>query len=102
MYRFTSSLPVADILPRIDGHCAAFPVEETESRLDFRSGKSMLVPYRKVALKDDNGNIPLHEVVVGPNPNKEQSRRSVQSLLNNQKSLKTVKARNSDIPYRNW
>lgn len=92
---------MANILSSTDGFCAAFPIAE-ESKLDFRSGKSMIVPYRKLSLQDDYGNIPLHEIVVGPNPNKEQSRRSVQSLLNNQRNLKTVKARNSDIPYRNW
>jgi len=73
-----------------------------EPDLDFRQGKSMLIAYRRVPLKDDNGQLPLWDVVVGPNPNKEQSRRSVQSLLNSQRGLATVKARNSDIPFRNW
>jgi hypothetical protein len=72
--------------------------EETE--LAFRQGKSMLIPYRRVPLKDDKNNFPLHEVVVGPNPNKEQSRRSVQSLLTSQDPV--PKARSSDIPYRSW
>jgi hypothetical protein len=80
----------------------AFPVEEPECALDFRQSKSMLVPYRRVPLRHNNGELPLCEVVVGPNPNKEQSRRSTQSLLNSQRGLAAVKARNSDIPFRNW
>ena len=80
----------------------AFPVEEPECPLDFRQGKSMLVPYRRIPLRDNNGELPLREVVVGPNPNKEQSRRSAQSLLNSQRGLAAANARNSDIPFRNW
>jgi Protein of unknown function (DUF2971) len=78
----------------------AFPVEE-ENKLDFRQGKSMLIPYRRVPLKDDRNSFPLHEVVVGPNPNPEQSIRSVLSLLNSQ-GLVAANIRPSSIPYRNW
>jgi hypothetical protein len=53
-------------------------------------------------LKDDKGDFPLTDVVVGPNPNPQQAYRSVQSLLNSEKGLDSVKVRDSDIPYRNW
>jgi hypothetical protein len=79
-----------------------FPIEEPECALDFRQGKSMLIPYRRIPLRGGRGELPLYEVVVGPNPNSEQSRRSVQSLLNSRPGLAAVKARNSDIPFRNW
>jgi len=79
----------------------ALPVDGND-KLDFRLGRSMLTPYRRIPLKDNRGHMPLHEVVIGPNPNKEQSRRSVQSLLNSEGGLAHVKARNSDVPYRNW
>ena len=80
----------------------AFPVGE-EIRLDFRPGKSMLIPYWRVPLKDGKNNfpLPLHEVVVGPNPNPQQSLRSVRSLLNSQ-GFVAAKVRSSNIPYRNW
>jgi Protein of unknown function (DUF2971) len=94
-WRIFSPAPMMDVAP-------SFPVEEPECALDFRQGKSMLVPYRRVPLRENNGELPLCGVVVGPNPNKEQSRRSVQSLLNSQRGLAAVKARNSDIPFRNW
>jgi hypothetical protein len=95
-WRIISRHPQMDFKP-------AFPIGELENELDFRVGKSMLIPYRRVSLKDKKGNfsLPLSEVVVGPNPNKEQSRRSVQSLLNSQ-GLVTAKVISSEIPDRNW
>jgi hypothetical protein len=89
------------ISPVLMDKAPAFPIIE-ETKLAFRSGKSVLTPYRRIPLKDDKGNFPLNEVVVGPNPNPKQACRSVQSLLNSEKGLDSVKVRNSDIPYRNW
>lgn len=77
-----------------------YPVAE-ETELAFRQGKSMLIPYRCVPLKDDKGNFPLTDVVVGPNPDRGQSYRSVRSLLNSAR-LVGVEVRSSDVPYRNW
>ena len=95
-WRIVPSHPLMDFKP-------AFPVGELENKLDFRPGRSMLIPYRRVPLKDNKNNfpLPLSEVVIGPNPNKEQSGRSVQSLLNSQGQVVT-KVRTSTIPYRNW
>jgi hypothetical protein len=93
-WRIVSAHPLMDFMP-------AFPVGELENELDFRPGKSMLIPYRRIPLNDDKNNFPLHEVVVGPNPNKEQSKRSVQSLLNSQ-GLMAATVRNSEVTYRNW
>jgi Protein of unknown function (DUF2971) len=78
----------------------AFPVVE-ETKLAFRPGKSVLTPYRCIPLKDAGDRFPLSQVVVGPNPNPQQARRSVQSLLNS-KSFNGVTVLDSDIPYRNW
>jgi hypothetical protein len=95
-WRIISSHPLMDFKP-------AFPVGGLESKLYFRPGKSMLIPYRCIPLNDDKNNFPLHEVVVGPNPNKEQSKRSVQSLLNSQGLMAVAdKVRSSDVTYRNW
>jgi hypothetical protein len=89
------------ISPVLMDKAPAFPIIE-ETKLAFRSGKSVLTPYRRIPLKDDKDNFPLNEVVIGPNPNPKQACRSVQSLLNSEKGLDSVKVRNSDIPYRNW
>lgn len=93
-WRIVSAHPLMDFKP-------AFPVGRLESKLDFRPGKSMLIPYRRIPLNDDKNNFPLHEIVVGPNPNKEQSKRSVQSLLNSQ-GLMAANVRSSYATYRNW
>jgi hypothetical protein len=79
----------------------AFPVEET-NRLEFRVGKSMLIPYRCISVKDGSGGFLLKKVTVGPNPNPEQAHRSVRSLLNSSRDTKAVEVQSSDIPYRNW
>jgi len=68
--------------------------------LEFREGKSILTPYRRVPLGNSSDRIPLAEVVVGPNPSPEQSVRSVRSLLKNQ-SINAC-CRVSEVPYRNW
>jgi hypothetical protein len=79
----------------------AFPIEDA-TRLEFRVGKSMLIPYRCISVKDGSGGFLLRKVIVGPNPNPEQSRRSVRSLLNSRIDTKAVEVESSDIPYRNW
>jgi hypothetical protein len=79
----------------------AYPVPG-EPKLEFREGRSMLVPYHRVALRDTQGNFPLSEIVVGPNPNPKQSERSAQSLLDSDRDLARVRVRSSDVPYRNW
>jgi hypothetical protein len=61
----------------------------------------MLIPYRRVPLRNATNRLPLTEVVVGPNPNPEQSVRSVSSLLKSH-YLANSKTRMSEVPYRNW
>ncbi len=79
----------------------AFPIEDA-TRLEFRVGKSMLIPYRCISVNDGSGGFLLKKVIVGPNPNPEQAHRSVRSLLNSRTDTKAVEVQSSDIPYRNW
>lgn len=69
--------------------------------LDFREGRSMLIPYRRVPLRNSRNCFPLTHVVVGPNPNPEQSVRSVRSLLASHR-LTHCNPRMSEVPYRSW
>jgi len=69
--------------------------------LGIREGKSTLIPYRRISLRNQHGRLPLTEIVVGPNPNTDQSVRSVKSLLASQ-GYADVKVRPSEVPYRNW
>lgn len=82
-------------------YAPAFPIEDA-TRLEFRVGRSMLIPYRCISVKDGSGGFLLKKVVVGPNPDPEQAHRSVRSLLNSRTDTKAVDVQSSDIPYRNW
>jgi hypothetical protein len=89
--------------PSIDDK--SFSQMSEKAELAFREGRSMLIPYFKVPLKDDKGGFPLDSVVVGPGPNKEQSLQSVRNLLLNSQddlSFAAIKSVISDVPYRNW
>jgi hypothetical protein len=67
----------------------------------FREGRSMLIPYYEFPLHGDEGKFPVEKVVVGPTPDPERSKASVQSFLVSQ-SLKDVEVTTSVVPYRNW
>lgn len=77
------------------------PPKKGETPLDFRDGKSGIIPFRRVPLTSKMKPFPLIEIVVGPNPDPEQSRRSVLSLLKSQ-GLANCTVRISDVPYRSW
>jgi hypothetical protein len=76
------------------------PPNKGEAPLDFREGESLLIPYRRVRLKNKANGFPLTEIMVGPNPNRDQSLRSVESLLRSQGL--TTRVDYSSVPYRNW
>jgi len=86
--------PVRDYTP------PAYPVA-LDTELAFRQGKSMPIPYLSFLLNPDKDQFPLAEVVIGPNPNPEQSSRSASGLLRSER-LERVRVRRSEIPYRNW
>lgn len=89
--------------PSVDNKSFSRMSEKAE--LAFREGKSMLIPFLKVPLKDDKGSFTLDSVVVGPGPNKEQSLQSVRTLLLSSQedlSFAAMKSISSNIPYRNW
>jgi len=68
---------------------------------DFREGNSMLIPYYRLPLIDKKKNFRVHEVVVGPTPNEQQSQRSVKSFLVRH-GFEEVPVELSSVPYRNW
>ncbi len=75
-------------------------------RLDYREGRSLIVPYYRLPLCKDNQNLELHEVVIGPTPNAERSERSLTSFMASQKVVmqggRVVAVRISQVPYRDW
>jgi hypothetical protein len=77
------------------------PVKKDACPLGFRPGRSMLIPYRTLALTRADGSFALTEVRVGPSPVVIQSERSVMSFLNSQ-GLASVQVTRSRVPYRTW
>jgi hypothetical protein len=61
----------------------------------------IISPYYKVSLARDGSEFRVHEVVVGPTPDVERSRRSVSSFLRHH-GLEKVPVEVSGVPYRNW
>jgi hypothetical protein len=72
-----------------------------EESVKFRSGKSMLVPYGEFIFKDEHDNTPITEIVVGPTPHMELSKRSVERLLLAH-DMAHVPVIDSLVPFRNW
>jgi hypothetical protein len=77
------------------------PLSCNHELFDFREGNSMLIPYYRLPLIDKKQNFRVHEVVVGPTPNEQQSQRSVKSFLVRH-GFKEVPVELSSVPYRNW
>jgi hypothetical protein len=76
-------------------------------RLDYREGRSLLIPYFKFPLWENN-QPRLHEVVIGPTRDAERSKSSVNSFLLSRKVATETKGtfgpevRISQVPYRDW
>lgn len=70
-------------------------------QFDCRAGKSMLIPYWKIKILNEHHTSLLQEIVIGPNPNMEQSVRSLKSFLIS-RNLRSVIVNESNVPYRNW
>jgi hypothetical protein len=74
------------------------PFSENPVGVDFRVGKSDLVPYITLPLgrvKDF-----IHEIIVGPSPNIDLSVKAVRQMMFNK--MNPVRVFGSKIPYRHW
>jgi len=75
-------------------------------RLDYREGRSLLVPYYKLPLCEGDQKLRLHEIVVGPTRDAERSKSSVTSLLVSRRvvmqGIAGTNVRMSQVPYRDW
>lgn len=80
----------------------------TGKRFGYRTGTSMLVPYFRLPLANQES-LGIREVVVGPTPHPEQSEASVHGLLIKNDipvmdlfTREGVRIRLSEVPYRSW
>jgi hypothetical protein len=74
--------------------------------LDYREGRSLIVPYYRLPLWEDGQKTQLHEVIVGPTRDGERSMRSVSRLIRGRDVIKErwihTPVRVSQVPYRDW
>ncbi|MBZ5491216.1 MAG: DUF2971 domain-containing protein [Acidobacteriia bacterium] len=77
------------------------PSSFEEGKLQFREGRSMLIPYNQHFFPDNHGSLPIEELVVGPTPHPELAREAAQALLMTH-GLTTAIVQLSSIPYRTW
>jgi hypothetical protein len=69
------------------------------SQIQYRVGKSTLVPYLELNLKSCEEDF-ISEVIVGPSPNIDLSVEALQQMMDG--GMKNVVVTPSDIPYRHW
>lgn len=77
------------------------PSSFEEGELQFREGRSMLIPYYQHRFPNNNGRVPIEELIVGPTPHPELASEAAQALLMSQE-LPAAVVRSSSIPYRTW
>jgi hypothetical protein len=71
-------------------------------KLHHRPGRSMLIPYYKIPIGDDDKFDSIREIVVGPTPHPELSVASVKSLAKAAGLVNPDKIETTSIPFRNW
>lgn len=71
------------------------------SRMRFRAGSSMLIPYCEFPLLREDGHLRIQELVVGPTLEPDLAKKGLEMVLAANR-VKFEQAKLSDIPYRNW
>lgn len=74
--------------------------------LDYREGRSLIVPYYRLPLWEDGKKTLIHEIIVGPTRDGERSMRSVSRLIKGRDVVKqgriSTPIKVSQVPYRDW
>ena len=72
--------------------------------LHHRPGRSMLIPYHKIPIGDDDKFDSIRKIVVGPTPHPDLSAASVRSLANaaGLDNPDMLEIEPTSIPFRNW
>jgi Protein of unknown function (DUF2971) len=77
-------------------------VNAGSSDYDFRVGRSMLMPFKKIGLRADQWGGELQRVTVGPCPHPDHIVRSVNGLVGKFSGACSCEVTTSKTPYRNW
>jgi Protein of unknown function (DUF2971) len=76
--------------------------ESQKKNICFREGTSAIVPYVEIDLvMEETDPIPIKELVIGPTPNQELSKKSVEKLFE-KNGIQSCNVTLSEIPYRAW
>jgi len=76
--------------------------EGQKKNICFREGASTIVPYVEIDLvMEATGPMPIKELVIGPTPNQELSKKAVEKLLE-KNGIQSCNVTLSEIPYRAW
>lgn len=67
--------------------------------LRFRAGPSYLCPYVEANILQEKST--LQRLIIGPNPNQNRARSSVEMLLSSE-GFDAVEVTSSSLPYNNW
>jgi hypothetical protein len=82
------------------------PMHFGYDKIQFREGRSSIIPYVEFPLANEKTEFCLDSLVVGPTPNYEQAERAILSLLASRKIARrdgtAVHIRTSATPFRNW
>jgi hypothetical protein len=84
---------------RIVSRTFRYPQKSLE--VEYREGKSFIVPYRTLRLESGAGETPIRRIVVGPTPHPRLSRRTVEECLRHSK-FTNIEVVTSNVPYRSW
>jgi hypothetical protein len=68
--------------------------------IQFRPGKTVLIPYYEFKLADEGEELPIDSITIGPTPNQIDSRVSLRFLLNTTGVASKANIKASIIPYR--
>lgn len=73
-----------------------------DRHVKYRKGRSMIIPYINFELKKDLGRRLISQIIVGPNPHKDLSKRSIKNLLTSKNIIcsEPKAVINSEIPFR--
>jgi hypothetical protein len=74
--------------------------DNTQTDLEFRTGRSSLTPYFKIPLVWDSQPIEVKKIIIGPCPYPNEAIESVKMLLKKE-NIGGVEVASSKIPYRN-
>jgi hypothetical protein len=74
---------------------------QKRDNLHFRASKYAVIPYLDFALADDDGPLDVEQIIVGPNPDTRQAKKSIEYFLKNH-SVRCKSIAEYSGTYRNW